>query len=493
VSGWKSITRSCSALFLCLLALSVSLAVSGCGDSSGTPRGAFVGRAGAYDYSPSAIQTGTQLQIWWCGIGKNPEDLSQRSDTILYTSIDLTTGVRTEPVVVLAETRGAWDASFLCNPRVIAGAFTNPLGDGVTYTYAMYYVATNVPQGLDNSIGVAFSNDGIHWKKYKDPVIVQDVAGFYGVGQPVAYNLDGKSNLVLLYEESTPNTSHKQARTADGIHFTLVGEVTRNGLDPNNPSPTWGDAGYDQKTHTWYAAFNLPTRDKDTVGGALERGQYGIQLFRIPDSALIDGSQPWELVKTFDTNSTGYESIFLAALLKDRFGNLNVGAFPVIQIYPSFSNPGTHWNDTPDELGLASNEIHWDIGSVTWSPAEVRLALKRYSNGDSYNSTTGYLDPAAHYLAHATLGHLWEGMHGAATTPFFNCKNSSRDYFVSTDPACGGSYRVGVEGYGYATPVAGQNLAPLYSCSSARMGHFASKDAQCEGSGAGTLLGYILP
>jgi hypothetical protein len=33
----------------------------------------------------------------------------------------------------------------------------------------------------------------------------------------------------------------------------------------------------------------------------------------------------------------------------------------------------------------------------------------------------------------------------------------------------------------------------LYSCSSASHGHFASKDSHCEGSGAGTLLGYMLP
>ena len=35
-------------------------------------------------------------------------------------------------------------------------------GDGKTYSYAMYYVATRrSSQGDNNSIGVAFSNDGI--------------------------------------------------------------------------------------------------------------------------------------------------------------------------------------------------------------------------------------------------------------------------------------------------------------------------------------------
>jgi hypothetical protein len=480
-------------LTMSLIAMALVFALSGCGASSGTPAGAVVGRAGRYDYSPSIMQTGNQLQIWWCGQGKNPQDATQDTDSILYVSIDTTTGKKTDPVVVLAETPGTWDQVFTCNPRVIRGSFVNPLDDGKTYTYAMYYVATAAPAGVDNSIGVAFSNDGIVWNKYQDPVIGSDTSFGYGVGQPVVYNIDCKSNLVLLYEDSNASIEHMKATSTDGIHFSVRGTLTRNGFDPNNPAPSWGDIGYDPVTQYWYAAFNLPTRNVATTGGQPEAGQYGIQMYRIPDASLLTGATPWQLLKTIDTNSTGYEANFLAGFLKDQYGNLNVGAYPTIQLYPSTANPRPNWDDDANALGLAAGLIQWDIGSFTWTPGNAMRTLTRYKNNHSYDTSSGYLDPGAHFVADTVLGHLYEGLQGDTTVPFFNCKNPPRDYFVSLNPTCGGSYIVGFEGYGYAKPVAGKSTIPIYSCSSASYGHFASKDARCEGNGAGTLLGYVLP
>ena len=486
--------KKCSFLLtMSLIAMALIFALSGCGTSSGTPAGAVVGRAGRYDYSPSIMQTGNQLQIWWCGQGQNPQDASQDTDSILYASINTTTGKKTDPVVVLAETPGTWDQVFTCNPRVIRGSFVNPLNDGKTYTYAMYYVATAAPAGVDNSIGVAFSNDGIVWNKYPNPVIGSDTSAAYGVGQPAVYNIDGKSNLMLLYEHINSSIEHIEATSTDGIHFSVQGTLTRNGFDPNNPAPSWGDIGYDPVTQYWYAAFNLPTRNAATTGGQQEAGQYGIQMYRIPDASLLTGATPWQLLKTIDTNSTGYEANFLAGFLKDQYGSLNVGAYPTIQLYPSIANPRPNWDADANALGLAAGLIQWDIGSFTWTPGNAMRTLTRYKNNRSYDTSSGYLDPGAHFVADTVLGHLYEGLQDDTTVPFFNCKNPPRDYFVSLDPLCGGSYVVGFQGYGYAKPVAGKSTVPIYSCSSASYGHFASKDAQCEGSGAGTLLGYLLP
>jgi hypothetical protein len=479
------------AVTLALLTMTLVLALSSCG-TSGTPAGAVVGRAGRYDYSPSAMQTGDQLQIWWCGQGRNPEKDTQDTDSILYASIDTKTGRKTKPAIVLAETPGAWDEVFTCNPRVIRGSFVNPLDNGKTYTYAMYYVATAVPAGINNNIGVAFSNDGILWNKYKKPVIYSATPSNYGVGQPAVYNVDGKSNIVLLYESINSSIEHLKATSTDGIHFTVQGTLTKNGFDPTNPSPLWGDIGYDPVTKYWYAAFNLPARNRSTTGDRGEYGQYGIQMYRIPDSSLLTGTTPWQLLKTFDTNSTGYEANFLAGFLKDQYGNLNVGAYPKIQLYPSIANPRPSWDDDADALGQAAGLIQWDIGSLMWIPGDAKRTLTRYKNNHSYDTTSGYLDPDAHFVATAVLGHLYEGMHNATAVPFFNCKNNAKDYFVSRDPTCGGSYIVGLQGYGYAKPTGSATVA-LYSCSSASHGHFASKDSHCEGSGAGTLLGYMLP
>ena len=94
--------------------------------------------------------------------------------------------------MVLAETPGAWDSAFTCNPKVIGGVFENPLGDGQTYTYAMYYVATAEISGVNNSIGVAFSNDGIALEEISAAGHPVNDPNAYGVGQPALYNADHK-------------------------------------------------------------------------------------------------------------------------------------------------------------------------------------------------------------------------------------------------------------------------------------------------------------
>ncbi len=89
------------------------------------------------------------------------------------------------------------DSMYLCNPKVIGGSFDNPLGDGQSFQYAMYYAATS--DGSTNNIGVAFSKDGINWKKYPQPVIWASSASGYGVGQPAVYNSDHKAAISLFY------------------------------------------------------------------------------------------------------------------------------------------------------------------------------------------------------------------------------------------------------------------------------------------------------
>src|SRR5580698_10403937 len=91
--------------------------------------------------------------------------------------------------------------------RIGEGA-ANPLGNGKTYSYAMYYVATDSLQGINNSIGVAFSNDGLNWRKYPHPVISPETLGNYGVGQPALYNTDHKAGIRMFYEDYSSSIHH---------------------------------------------------------------------------------------------------------------------------------------------------------------------------------------------------------------------------------------------------------------------------------------------
>ena len=453
---------------------------------------AIVGRVGVYDYSPSAIQTGNTEQFWWCGYAKNPNRPSQSSDTILYATYDTTTDSASAPRAVLGGTPNTWDSAYTCNAQVVQGSFVNPLGDGQTWSYAMYYVGTNQESGLANSIGVAFSNDGIRWHKCAEPVIRSSTEINYGVGQPVPYNTDHKSAITLFYEDANGNkgTPHDEATSTDGVHFTRAGRLTARGL--KNSSAGWGDMAYDPASGYWYAAFNEALRYPETTGNRQERGQLGVALYRISAGSLLTGDTPWIFLHSFDTNATGSEANFIAGFRRDPWGNLVLGPNGTVELYLSFSNPATPWDASPRKAYDSSVPDDWDIGRADWTPGHALLSLSVYSSKSTQLATTGWVDPQGSFAVQSTLGYLYESPQKGATTAFYSCKAGTKAYFISTDPFCGGQRIIGLEGYGYAQPRANLALSPLYSCSTGTV-HFASTSPTCNHALDPSLLGYILP
>ena len=471
------------------LTIALGFGAAGCGFSlAPLPPGSSAGRAGIYDYSPSVIQSGNQQQSWWCGGAYNPPQNTYFSDTIQYQSIDMATGVHVGPMTVLGETPGAWDSVFTCNPKVVRGFFANPLNTGESFTYAMYYVGLGSDPGSNNYIGVAFSNDGMSWKKFPHPVISPETQEGYGVGQPAPYNINHQGAIQLFYEDDSVSLRHVEAKSSDGVHFVTVGTLTANGLDAN--SGTWGDIAYDAGTGYWYAGFNTPTRNPSTTGEVVERGSWGVYLYRICDASLLTGATPWELLAIFDTNRTGYEANFLPGLVRDAYGNLISG--PAIQMSISISNPPPPWNASPKTAGKSGDVANWNISSFSWTPGHPLAAFNRYFNQTAHEVTTGWIDPKGSFSLEFTLGYLYQTPQQGATVPFFSCKNRSFDYFVSLDRNCEGALILGTDGYAYSHPVAGLNLVALYRCASGH-DHFVSIDPKCEGQTAEELLGYVLP
>jgi hypothetical protein len=472
-----------------LLATALAMGLAGCGVSfAPLPAGSMAGRVQLYDYSPSVIQSPTLRQIWWCGGDVNLTARNQFSDSIQYEAVNLTTNAHSGPFPVLAETPGTWDSVYTCNPKVVRGSFVNPLGNNETFTYAMYYVATTNIEGLDNAIGVAFSNDGLDWKKYPHPILSPETQGTYGLGQPAVLNTDQHSAIRMFYEDTSYSLSHVEAISTDGVHFVTQGTLTTNGL--NLPNLTWGDMAYDPATSYWYAAFNSPWRDLSTTGGVVERGQYGVELYRILDRSLLTGSTPWELVTTVDTNLTGYESNFLPGLMRDMYGNLISG--PGIQMLTSISDPAPPWNASPAVAGESGSIDYWNVSSVVRTPDSSLAGFNRYFNQNVHEVTTGWIDPKGGFTLQAMLGHIYNSPQSGATVAFYGCKSGSMDYFVSLDIGCEGARILGTNGYAYSQPVAGLNLVALYRCKTDN-DHFVSTDPKCEGQLAQSLLGYVLP
>ncbi len=468
---------------LLVLVLAVALVVVVPAQAAVSVGAYVVGRPGVYDYSPSIIQSGNVQKFWWCGQGQNPQNPSQNSDTIQYESINLATGAKDGPRTVLAETPGAWDSLYTCNAAVVQGTFRNPLGDGVTYGYAMYYVGTNTPPGINNQVGVAFSTNGSTWKKYPSPVISPTGSGGYGIAEPAPYNSDGGSAVWLFYE----NGGHYQARSTDGVHFTLAGQVSANGLPAGS---TWGDIAYDRTAAQWYAVYNKPVRDPATTGGVVERGQYGYTLYRIANAALFTGS--WQELTTVDTNLTGYESNFIPGLLRDPNGTVNVPAYPQIEMYASTSAPRPAADATPAQAATGADISKWDIVWSLWTAAPTtRPFVRYYSTGlKVHEVSTGWVDTGTFHVE-STLGRLYEAPTGAATKPLYGCKSGAKDYFVSPEAGCERTLILGLQGYAYPTRTA-PNQIVLYRCLTANH-HFVTTAADCEGQHFEMLLGYAEP
>lgn len=486
--------------------------------------GPFLGLSGYYDYSDSGIRddtAGTETH-WWCG------DLpSHIGDTILQQQWRTVGGAVTIPErQVLAEgPAGSWDAAFTCNPSVVQGDFTDPFGDGLNYTYAMYYVGTAQGNGHDNSIGAAFSNDGGTWRKY-GPVLTFPGPDpghvYYGYAQPNATVINGRVQLLFedwdapaapapapagtaartqaraLTTPGQPPAPHVQDHTSataaasvgthwyadansDGVTFASPAAVTSAGLP--TPTPSWGAAAYNPADGRWYATFNQNDRPASTTGGVQENGQPGITLYA---TASLD-TGTWSEVDTLDTAATGSEANFIAGLLRNPDGTLAGAFLPGVQIDLSQSFPRPAYNASGAALGNSGAFNQWQISWNRWLPGQPWRVLQRVVSGAStHEVTTGWWDTGA-YRLEGTLGKLAEAPTGTASTALYNCKAGATDYFVSPDAACEGQYKAGLEGYAYTTPAA--DRLPLYRCVSGG-GHFVSTDPRCEGQRTEGLLGY---
>jgi len=477
---------------LSFLTVSLMLVSASCGIPRQLPKGA-VGNVGKVNYSPSVIETEGIRHFWWCSSGVNPADHSQNTDAIFYQSVNVKTLQHNgPPVLVLAESPGKWDSAYTCNAKVIAGRFKNPLGDGQTYTYAMYYVGTALLSGTDNSIGVAFSNDGIHWSKYPEPVIRPTSSQGYGVAQPGLYYDAQKSSLRIFYEDFIPTAHHVAAVSSDGVHFTVQGTLATNGLNSDNPEATWGDIAYEPKAGEWYALFNRPLRSTSSTGGVQERGQYGIELYKIANDSLLTGGS-WQHLSTMDTNATGFESNFIAAFVHDPNGNIKLAPRGKIEIYASISYPAPRWESTPMQAAESTDIAKWILFPMEWVlSSESKVPLNRYFNGTVHEVTTGWISPDGGFQREAILGHLYSTQFQDAVLRFYSCKRERTDYFVSLDVNCEGQRILGTNGFAYPQPVSGLNLVALYRCSTGH-DHFVSRDPRCEGQKTDLLLGYVLP
>ncbi|MFX1739957.1 hypothetical protein PXJ20_32180 [Paraburkholderia sp. A1RI_3L] len=423
-----------------------------------------------YNYGPSVITDGKTRKFWWCGFGLGPSGFT---DTIQYRYQDVSTGQWSPVTQVMAPTPGTWDGKFVCDPSVIAGSFVNP-ESGISYTYAMYYTATDSDQS-NNRIGVAYSNDGVNWVKYSQPVILpQQVNGSYGAGQAATYNYNGRAGVYVFYTDTTTGFGNRVfvRKSVDGVNFgapVLVSDANNGGLSLMSNA----DFAYDMVSRYFYAVREtIPSRPGD-------REVFQLMLARMPAADLLAGGGQWEVLGFANPALTGFYMNHNPGILRNGFGQINI----------------TLPNVTAYFAGGTNDPATWNLAAVTWRPTPQALTLTRYYSSSCGNGgtpertvTVGYVAQNCGYQAETVLGYIDMGP-AAGETPLYSCM-SGNDQFLSRDAQCEGQTAWGIMGYLSDSAAAGTK--PLYRCITSATGdHFASLDQSCEGQTNESLLGYI--
>ncbi len=162
-----------------------------------------------YEYCPSVMYQGGVENVFFC---RNKND----GQIIDYIYLRRNGGVTLQ---VLAPTSGAWDSVHVCDPSVIQGYFNY---SGTVYRYMMAYLGCSTYNSQQNQIGVAVSNDLLHWVKYEgNPVVHHGYQSAYssyfqwGVGQPSIVSVDHAGKVLMFYTKGTYNKTASYVRLCD--------------------------------------------------------------------------------------------------------------------------------------------------------------------------------------------------------------------------------------------------------------------------------------
>jgi hypothetical protein len=95
-----------------------------------------------------------------------------------------------------------------------------------------------------------------------------------------------------------------------------------------------------------------------------------------------------------DTNSTGFESNFLAGFVRGTYGDVNVASYPTIEMYTTISYPSPSWDATPADAGNSATVAQWILMPMKWGPdSGVAIPFNRFFNGRVHEVTTGWVSP----------------------------------------------------------------------------------------------------
>lgn len=278
--------------------------------------GAILDRLGKWDSYPSHLFYGGQHHIWWCSRSTVSGSLSTYTDGIFHAVKTGSLGLGglggwagyTE---VFNNTKSPWSTNHTCDPSVIRGTFSY---NGKAYTHAMYWTSdTNaVTAGVDNAVGVAFSNDGLTWIPYPSPVITtyNPPDGSYGAGAGSVNFNPATGKLAYAYDDTTLSPVSRLMETTDGITFTPSPPYSTQ-LSAVSPSQGRApDIAFDPQNLRWYATVQVLDQE--------------VRVLRSSNTNDLFG--PWVQVGLFNSVLTGNVRNNNPGLGKNADGTLYIDA-----------------------------------------------------------------------------------------------------------------------------------------------------------------------
>ena len=205
--------------------------------------------------------------------------------------------------IVDAGPEGSWDSNGAAHPAVLKRGST----------YLMWYSGFDADGFI--RIGHARSNDGIHWKKYKNnPVIDLGAPGEWDdfwINAPKVIFHHGKFHLWYwgVNTSGFGGSAMGYATSRDGIHWE---KHPANPVMVAGPEGAWddfyvsnGDVLYQNGTfRMWYGGFGNEDFTEGSIGLAMSED--GVEWHKHPRSPVMTPGDPGEWDEIFDTGAEMY-------------------------------------------------------------------------------------------------------------------------------------------------------------------------------------------
>jgi beta-1,2-mannobiose phosphorylase / 1,2-beta-oligomannan phosphorylase len=270
---------------------------------------------------PTVLYENDTIKMWYPGVGADMKAricYATSTDGIHWTKYS-------EPVIDVGNA-GEWDCGWLDTPEIVKN------DDG----YKMYYYGDTAQQfaGISSAIGMAFSDDGIHWtKEAGNPIFTKGSIGEWDatwIESPAIIYDNETEEYNMWYngvDTSTWRINIGLATSSDGIVWTKYEE---------NPVITVSDWGsyddmwlgtpavlYENGTYEmWYSgtaasSYNPVTSAFDTISICYAASSDGINwaksqsnplfnTFSTPYDSIIDSGGPWAADLIFNPNTDNY-------------------------------------------------------------------------------------------------------------------------------------------------------------------------------------------